>query len=264
MGAQKWQYFEVLPIGAPLVVQTTFVMKKLPSIAHKVCPKIEKWSKNDSREPFDCEKELQKEPSTQLLNCSITQLLNFPDFGRLMVGIPWPIKTISRGRWSKKHFLTSTRCLFASRPGGLREALTIICFKWFGFVLLYCLNYFYIENEVKSINEGEHLESSKIVHKSIAIHPQALISHFKQIINHKKTKNTITHRTNPLIVFSVLPRFLCTTAKFMDALLFFSLSPGRVAPCAILELVGNTKTFQSNKIWQSRNNQWHYFQDNHK
>ena len=32
---------------------------------------------------------------------------------------------------------------------------------------------------------GEQFESSKIVPKSVAMHPQALISHFNPIINHK-------------------------------------------------------------------------------
>ena len=54
--------FGVLPLGAPLVVQTAFVIKKWSLSAPKVRPKIEKEAKNDSREPLDCEKELQKEP----------------------------------------------------------------------------------------------------------------------------------------------------------------------------------------------------------
>ena len=51
--------FGVLPLGAPLVVQTAFVIKKWVPSAPKVRPKIEK-AKNDSRELPDCEKELQK------------------------------------------------------------------------------------------------------------------------------------------------------------------------------------------------------------
>ena len=52
----------VLLLGAPLVVQTAFVIKKLSLSAPKMRPKIEKYANNDSREPLDCEKELQKEP----------------------------------------------------------------------------------------------------------------------------------------------------------------------------------------------------------
>ena len=49
----------VLPIGAPLVVQTAFVIKKWAPSAPKVRTKIEK-TKKDSRELPDCEKEIQK------------------------------------------------------------------------------------------------------------------------------------------------------------------------------------------------------------
>ena len=49
-----------MPIGAPLVVQTVFVMKKLAPSAAKVLPRLEKRAKNDTKEPPECEHELQK------------------------------------------------------------------------------------------------------------------------------------------------------------------------------------------------------------
>ena len=85
----KWihkseRIFGEMPLGAPLVVQTAFVMKKLAPSAPKVRPKIETWATNHPREPIGCEKELQKEPRM----------------------------------WKKTPKVT----LFGSRPGGLREA----------------------------------------------------------------------------------------------------------------------------------------------
>ena len=49
-----------MPIGAPLVVQTVFVMKKLAPSAAKVLPRLEKLAKNNTKEPPECENKLQK------------------------------------------------------------------------------------------------------------------------------------------------------------------------------------------------------------
>ena len=48
-----------MPLGAPLVVQTVFVIKKWAPSAPKVLP-IEKITKNDTKELPECEKELKK------------------------------------------------------------------------------------------------------------------------------------------------------------------------------------------------------------
>ena len=77
-------------IGAPLVVQTVFVMKKLAPNVAKVLPRLEKWAKNDTKELPEYENELQK--STL--------------FG------------------AKRKCAPKVDPL-ESRPGGLREALTI-------------------------------------------------------------------------------------------------------------------------------------------
>ena len=50
----------VAPVGAPLVALTAFGHEKLAPRAPKVPPMIEKTTKNDTKEPPDCEKELQK------------------------------------------------------------------------------------------------------------------------------------------------------------------------------------------------------------
>ena len=50
----------VAPLGAPLVAQTAFGHQKLAPSAPKVLPMIEKSTKNDTKEPPDCEKELPK------------------------------------------------------------------------------------------------------------------------------------------------------------------------------------------------------------
>ena len=49
-----------MPIGAPLVVQTVFVMKKWAPSAAKVLPTLEKLAKNDTKEHPECENEPQK------------------------------------------------------------------------------------------------------------------------------------------------------------------------------------------------------------
>ena len=49
-----------MPLGAPLMAQTAFVIKKWAPSAPKVRPRIEKLAKNDTKEPPDCEKDLQK------------------------------------------------------------------------------------------------------------------------------------------------------------------------------------------------------------
>ena len=49
-----------IPLGAPLVVQTVFVIKKRASNAPKAPPRLEKWHKNDTNEPPECENEFQK------------------------------------------------------------------------------------------------------------------------------------------------------------------------------------------------------------
>ena len=77
-----------MPIGAPLVVQTVFVMKKWAPSPAKVLPRLEKWAKNDTKEPPECENEPQK--STP--------------FG-------------AKRKWAPKVNPLE------SRPGGLREAL---------------------------------------------------------------------------------------------------------------------------------------------
>ena len=48
-----------IPLGAPWVVQTVFVIKKLASSAPKVLPLIKKSTKNVTKELPDCETELQ-------------------------------------------------------------------------------------------------------------------------------------------------------------------------------------------------------------
>ena len=50
---------EILP-GAPLVVQTVFVIKKWAPSAAKVLPRLEKLAKNYTKEIPECENELQK------------------------------------------------------------------------------------------------------------------------------------------------------------------------------------------------------------
>ena len=54
----------VAPLGAPLVALTAFGHQMLPPRAPKVPPMIEKSTKNDLKEPPDCEKEL---PNSSLL-----------------------------------------------------------------------------------------------------------------------------------------------------------------------------------------------------
>ena len=49
-----------IPLGAPLVVKTVFVVKKWAPSAAKVLPRLEKRSKNDTKEPPESENELQK------------------------------------------------------------------------------------------------------------------------------------------------------------------------------------------------------------
>ena len=48
----------VAPLGAPLVALTAFGHQKLAPRAPKVPPMFEKSTKNDFKEPPDCEKEL--------------------------------------------------------------------------------------------------------------------------------------------------------------------------------------------------------------
>ena len=48
----------VAPLGAPLVALTAFGHQKLAPRAPKVPPMIEKSTKNNTKEPPDCEKEL--------------------------------------------------------------------------------------------------------------------------------------------------------------------------------------------------------------
>ena len=48
----------VAPLGAPLVAQTAFGHQKLVPSASQVLPMIEKSTKNNAKEPPDCEKEL--------------------------------------------------------------------------------------------------------------------------------------------------------------------------------------------------------------
>ena len=48
----------VAPLGAPLVALTAFGHQKLAPRAPKAPPMIEKSTKNDTKEPPDCEKEL--------------------------------------------------------------------------------------------------------------------------------------------------------------------------------------------------------------
>ena len=48
------------PLGAPMVTQTALGHQKWASSAPKVLPRIEKSTKNDTKEPPDYEKELQK------------------------------------------------------------------------------------------------------------------------------------------------------------------------------------------------------------
>ena len=50
----------VLPLVAPLVAQTAFVIKKWAPNAPKVRPRLEKLPKNNTKEPHECENELQK------------------------------------------------------------------------------------------------------------------------------------------------------------------------------------------------------------
>ena len=50
----------VLPLVAPLVAQTVFVIKKWAPSAPKVLPMTEKCAKNYTKEPPECENELQK------------------------------------------------------------------------------------------------------------------------------------------------------------------------------------------------------------
>ena len=47
-----------IPLGAPLVVQTVFVIKKWAPSAPKELPMIEKCLKNDTKELPDCETNL--------------------------------------------------------------------------------------------------------------------------------------------------------------------------------------------------------------
>ena len=49
-----------IPLGAPLVVQTVFVIKKWAPSAAKVLPRREKIAKNYTKEPPECENEPQK------------------------------------------------------------------------------------------------------------------------------------------------------------------------------------------------------------
>ena len=50
----------VLPLVAPLVAQTAFVIKKWAPSAPKVRSRIEKLAKNYTKELSECENELQK------------------------------------------------------------------------------------------------------------------------------------------------------------------------------------------------------------
>ena len=58
-----------------------------------------------------------------------------------------------------------------------------IFYKWFG-ICFYSLKYFCNKYGAQGSIFGQHFESSKNVHQSIGIHPQALISNVKLIINH--------------------------------------------------------------------------------
>ena len=53
------------------------------------------------------------------------------------------------------------------------------------------LNYFGNKTKVQGPIFGGHFESFKEVFKNIGIHPRALISHFKPIINHGSFKQSI-------------------------------------------------------------------------
>ena len=79
-----------MPLGAPLVVQTVFVIKEWAPSAAKVLPRLEKLAKNDTKEP----------PSAKM--SSKSQPFSEPGENELQ-------------KWT----------LFGSRPGGLREALKL-------------------------------------------------------------------------------------------------------------------------------------------
>ena len=49
-----------MPLGAPLVAQTVFVIKKWAPSVPKVLPMIEKCTKNETEDLPDCEKHFQK------------------------------------------------------------------------------------------------------------------------------------------------------------------------------------------------------------
>ena len=76
-----------MPLGAPLVVQTAFVMKKLAPSAPKVRPRTKKKPKMTPENPSIVKKSPKKSPECK--------------------------KELQK--WT----------LFGSRPGGLREAITI-------------------------------------------------------------------------------------------------------------------------------------------
>ena len=80
----KWvskseRILEEMPLGAPLVVQTVFVIKKWASSAAKCSQGSNNDPKITQKGPPECENELQKWTllGAQLLNYSITQSLNY-------------------------------------------------------------------------------------------------------------------------------------------------------------------------------------------
>ena len=79
-----------IPLGAPLVAQTVFVIKKWAPSAPKVLPRLQKLPKNGTKSP----------PSAKM--SSKSRPFSEPSENELQ-------------KWT----------LFGARPGGLREALTI-------------------------------------------------------------------------------------------------------------------------------------------
>ena len=71
-----------MPPGAPLVAQTAFGHQKWAPSAPKVLPMIENWTKHDTKEPPDCEKELQKSSLSRAWPGGLLEALNnWPSHG---------------------------------------------------------------------------------------------------------------------------------------------------------------------------------------
>ena len=60
MGPKKWAYFGGGASWGTFGGPNRFWALKMDPSAPKVLPMIEKWTKNDTKDPQDCEKELQK------------------------------------------------------------------------------------------------------------------------------------------------------------------------------------------------------------